>query len=102
MTFTAENWNTPQTVTVTGVADDVVDGDQAYTVALAAATSDDANYNGIEVADVAVTNQDVVPGSVTVTPTEGLTTTEAGGTDTFTVVLDRQPTADVTIPIASS
>ncbi|MEB3884517.1 Ig-like domain-containing protein, partial [Lyngbya sp. CCY1209] len=102
LTFTPENWDTAQTVTVTGVADDVVDGDQAYTVALAAATSDDANYEGIDPDDVTVTNQDVVAGSVTVTPTEGLTTTEAGGTATFTVVLDRQPTADVTVPIASS
>jgi subtilisin-like proprotein convertase family protein len=43
----------------------------------------------------------VAPG-VTVTPTSGLTTTEAGGTATFTVVLNTQPDADVTIPLASS
>ena len=39
---------------------------------------------------------------VTVTPPAGLTTTEAGGTATFTVVLDTQPTADVTIALSSS
>ncbi|MEB3884331.1 calcium-binding protein, partial [Lyngbya sp. CCY1209] len=39
---------------------------------------------------------------ITVDPTTGLTTTEAGGTDTFTVVLTSQPSANVTIPIASS
>ena len=33
------------------------------------------------------------------TPTAGLTTTEAGGTATFTVVLNTQPTADVTIAL---
>src|SRR6186713_1419618 len=38
----------------------------------------------------------------TVTPTTGLTTTEAGGTATFTVVLTTQPTADVTIGLTSS
>ena len=36
------------------------------------------------------------------TPTSGLTTTEAGGTATFTVVLTAQPTADVTIALSSS
>ena len=36
------------------------------------------------------------------TPTSGLTTTEAGGTATFTVVLNTQPTADVTIALSSS
>ena len=36
------------------------------------------------------------------TPTAGLATTEAGGTATFTVVLNTQPTADVTIALSSS
>ena len=36
------------------------------------------------------------------TPIAGLTTTEAGGTATFTVVLTSQPTADVTIGLTSS
>ena len=36
------------------------------------------------------------------TPTSGLTTTEAGGTATFTIVLNSQPTADVTIGVDSS
>ena len=48
VTFTAANWNTAQTVTVTGVNDDLDDGDVAYTIVTAAATSADANYNGIE------------------------------------------------------
>ncbi len=37
-----------------------------------------------------------------VTPTSGLVTTEAGGKATFTVTLNTQPTADVTIPVSSS
>ena len=32
LTFTDANWNTPQTVTVTGVDDALVDGDITYTV----------------------------------------------------------------------
>jgi len=45
-------------VTVSGVDDFAVDGDSAYTVVLAAATSTDGNYNGLDPADVAVTNTD--------------------------------------------
>ena len=97
LTFTSANWNAPQTVTVTGVNDALDDGDIAYTIVTAAATSADALYNGINAADVAVTNTDNDAAGITVTPTSGLTTTEAGGTATFTVVLTTQPTADVTI-----
>ncbi|MCB8777900.1 Ig-like domain-containing protein [Planktothrix agardhii 1031] len=42
------------------------------------------------------------PAGITVAPTTGLTTDEAGKTATFTVKLDAQPTADVTIPVLSS
>ncbi|MBO9664195.1 right-handed parallel beta-helix repeat-containing protein [Dokdonella sp.] len=45
---------------------------------------------------------DSVAAGITVTPTGGLVTTEAGGTATFTVVLDRYPGADVTVPVSSS
>ena len=68
----------------------------------APATSTDATYNGVNAADVAVTNTDNDAVGITVTPTTGLTTTEAGGTATFTVVLNTQPTADVTIALSSS
>ena len=99
--FTSLNWNTPQTVTVTGADDILDDGDIAYTI-VTTATSADTIYNGITAADVAVTNTDNDASGITVTPTAGLTTTEAGGTATFTVVLTTQPTADVTIALSSS
>ncbi|MFN7982972.1 MAG: Calx-beta domain-containing protein, partial [Vicinamibacterales bacterium] len=100
--FTNANWNTPQTVTVTGVDDHVVDGNVSYTITTAAATSSDTNYNGVNPADVSVTNTDNDAAGFTVTPTSGLTTTEAGGTATFTIVLTSQPTANVTIGLTSS
>jgi hypothetical protein len=46
-----------------------------------------------------------IPGptpSISVTPTNNLQTTEAGGTATFSVVLESQPTANVTINVTSS
>lgn len=47
------------------------------------------------------TNLPLAPPGVTVDPTSGLVTTEAGGTDSFTVVLDAPPTGDVVIDVAS-
>src|SRR5439155_334444 len=102
LTFTPGNWNTAQTVTVTGVDDCGVDGPVAYTSVTAAATSTEGVYNGFKPADVAVTNTDDDTPGITVTPTSGLATTESGGTATFTVILDTQPTANVTIGLSSS
>src|SRR5207253_1688198 len=75
LTFTTANWNVAQAVTVTGADDFVVDGNVAYTIVTAAAASADPNYNGLDSADVAVTNQDNDVAGVTVSPTSGLVTT---------------------------
>jgi len=45
---------------------------------------------------------EILSGGIRVTPTSGLTTTEAGGTASFEVVLTKLPTASVTIGLASS
>ena len=58
VTFTNLDWFTPQVVTVTGVNDDVDDGDIAYTILTAAAASGDPNYSGMDAGDVAVVNND--------------------------------------------
>jgi|GEM_PF-2282518 len=102
LTFTPSNWITPQTVTVTGVDDVLADGNIAYTIITAAATSADANYSGRNAADVSVTNNDNDASGITVTPGSGLITTEAGGQATFTVKLNSQPTANVTVALTSS
>ncbi len=102
LTFTAADWNIAQTVTVTGVDDAIVDGDVAYSVLTAAAVSDDSAYNGLDADDVSLINTDNDAAGITVTPTCGLVTTENGGTASFSVVLNSQPTADVTIGLSSS
>jgi hypothetical protein len=102
LVFTAANWNVARTVSVTGVNDALDDGDIAYTVLTAAATSSDAGYAGVDPADVALSNADDDGAGILVTPTAGLSTTEAGGSATFTVVLSSQPTADVTVGLSSS
>ncbi len=101
LTFTPVNWAAPQLVTVTGVNDDAADGDQSYTIVTAPAVSTDASYAGVNAADVAVTNLDNDTAGFIVTPTSGLQTSEGGGTATFTVRLTTQPTATVSVAVAS-
>jgi hypothetical protein len=102
LTFTAGDWSVPQTITVTGVDDAVDDGDIAYGIALGAASSADPTYGGTDPTDVAVVNADDDAAGIVVTPVAGTATSEAGGTVSFTVVLESQPTADVVVPVASS
>jgi len=102
LVFTSANWSTPQTVTVTGVNDSLDDGDIAYLVVLAAATSTDTGYNGLNPVDVSLVNNDDDVSGVTIGTPSGTTTTEAGGQVTFTVRLNAQPTANVTVPVSSS
>ena len=101
LTFNSTNWNIPQTVTITGVDDALVDGNKAYTIVLATISSGDLRYNGLNPDDVFVVNVDDETYGITVTPTNGLTTTEAGGTAQFSVFLNRSPAADVTIGLSS-
>jgi subtilisin family serine protease len=102
LTFTAANWSVPQAVTVTGVNDNVDDGNIAYSIILGAATSTDTTYNGLNPADVALSNQDNDTAGITRGTPSGTTTTEAGGAITFTVRLNSEPTANVTVGISSS
>jgi hypothetical protein len=95
----------PVTVTITGVDDDVDDGDRSFLIQTGDPVSDDTNYDLLidsDVDDIMVTNLDDDERGITVAPTSGLTTTEDGGRATFTVVLDCEPLATmVTIGISS-
>ncbi len=102
LTFTPADWNVPQTVTVTGADDHIADGNQSYTVTTGPASSADGTYNGMSGARAAVTNVNHNVASISVSPTSGLTTSQAGGTAAFSVVLTSRPLADVTVPIVSS
>jgi hypothetical protein len=100
LTFTTANWSTAQTVTVTGVDDQVDDGDQPYRVYVRSATSSDTNYSGIDPEDVNVTNTDDDSASLSIGAVSG-PTTEAGGTATFTLTLGSLPTGNVSIGLTS-
>ncbi|BDW92934.1 hypothetical protein MACH07_17660 [Flagellimonas marinaquae] len=103
LTFTNGNWDTPQTVTVTGVDDAVVDGTQTYdiTISVDAAASDNA-FDGLAPQTVSVDNADDDIAGFTIVEEGGVTaTSETGTTDTFTVVLDTQPATDVVFDVVS-
>eukprot|EP01065_Artemidia_motanka_P011606 TRINITY_DN1628_c0_g1_i2.p1 TRINITY_DN1628_c0_g1~~TRINITY_DN1628_c0_g1_i2.p1 ORF type:complete len:3387 (+),score=920.26 TRINITY_DN1628_c0_g1_i2:713-10162(+) len=98
MTFTPQNWNVPQTVTLTGQQDDVHDNSTAYNVTVGPPVCDDPRYSGTDVVVVRAANDDDDESGVTVTPTSGLITCEKGCVDaSFFVKLDSEPTADVVI-----
>ncbi|NTV14957.1 MAG: hypothetical protein HGA96_13665 [Desulfobulbaceae bacterium] len=101
LTFTNADWNTDQTVTVTGVSDGIPDGDVAYSISLGTTTSTDTLYNGLDPADVTVTNLDIPSAGFIISASSG-NTSESGATATFTVRLNSSPTANVTIPVSSS
>ena len=44
LTFTSSNWNAEQTVTITGVADNLSDGDQSYAIRLLADNTTSADF----------------------------------------------------------
>ena len=99
LTFTPTNWGTAQTVTVTA-GDDADTANESVSLTHSAASTD-SDYQGITIAGVAVTvtDNDALPGVTVSTP--ALTVTEEDTTgDSYTVVLNSQPTATVTVTVA--
>lgn len=101
LTFTPADWKTPQTVTVTGVNDDVADGNQPYVIVFDAVSSADAAYAAIALVNVGNTNTDDDSAGITVSAVSG-PTTETGGQASFTVVLTSEPISDVTVNFDSN
>ena len=99
MTFTPANALTPQPVNVTAVDDAIVEGLHTSTITHAAASSD-TNYNGITINNVVANITDNDTAGVTIAESGGTTdVTEGGSADSYTVVLDSVPTADVDVTV---
>ena len=100
LTFTTANWQSGQTVTVTGVDDDV-DNDPDRTTAISH-TASGGDYGTVsEEVAVTVTDDDT---RGLVYSRDSITVTEASGTSqtaTYTVALTSQPTAAVTVSLSS-
>ncbi len=100
LTFTPNNWNKKQNVTVKGVHDDEADGDQTYKIT-SEITTDDEKYKYVTTDDIRVTNKDGNVAGIAITEVTNITT-EAGGEATFVVSLASKPTSDVTLNFVSS
>ncbi len=101
LTFTTDNWNSVQTVTVSGVEDTDADHETVQLTHTAAST--DPGYNGaaVTIDSVAVTLNDNDGPGVTVSTTT-LTVHERGGTGMYTLRLNTPPTEAVTISVTHS
>ncbi|MEQ9578380.1 MAG: gliding motility-associated C-terminal domain-containing protein [Marinoscillum sp.] len=102
LTFTDTDWNVAQLIIVTGVNDNVDDGDVTYNLVLAVddAASDDV-YDAVPNQLVSVTNQNDDVAGILVSPTS-LTMSESGAPENFSIVLNSQPTQNVSISVSSS
>ena len=99
LTFTTSNWDTIQTVMVTA-GDDADTANDAVTLTHSAASTD-TGYEGISIDGVAVTVTDNDAAKGVTVSTTALTVTEQDTTGgSYTVVLDSDPTATVTVTVA--
>ena len=96
LTFTTSDWSTPQTVTVTGVEDD--DAIDDVVIVTATASSSDSDYDAKTARVTVNLDDDETPG---LRAEPGPLTVQENGTATFELDLDTQPSADVSITIAS-
>ena len=102
LTFTTATWKTAQTVTASAAADDdAKNGEAEFTLTL---TGDDPNprytgYAGLAVDPLVASEVDRDAGSATFTPAT-LDMAE-GGRATYTVVLDKAPSAAVTVRVTA-
>lgn len=82
LTFTAMNWDEPQTVTVTGASDGKRDGNRRYWVNFAPAVTNDPVYDGLKAQRVNMTNVDDADLSNIVIFDDGLPTHATFAVDT--------------------
>lgn len=82
--FTTTNWNTPQTVTVTAVDDNIAEGLHTQTITQTVSSSD-TNYNGISIPSVtaSITDNDSGVPITKISTIQGTGTTATPGTFTI-------------------
>ncbi|MCT7989513.1 calcium-binding protein [Laspinema olomoucense] len=101
--FTPDNWDIPQPVTLTAIADEIEQGDRPLEIHHQA-TSADPDYNGREVGSAEVTLVDVpppvTPGGVRLIQPIGSTEVLQGFRgDSYKIALSQKPTDTVTITV---
>ena len=101
VTFGTSDWDQPQTINVTGLNDDVDDGDESTTITVSIndAASDDV-FDAVSDRQVIVTTRDDDTAGLTLSETTAVVSEDGVSTvDSFTVVLDSQPLTDVVVKL---
>ena len=99
LVFTPQNWSTAQRVTVTGVDDDVDDGDVDWKVRLDP-SSGDADYDGLDPVDVDVTTTDDDDAPTVTLALDPASISEAREVSTVTATLSRPSSAETTVTVS--
>ena len=106
LTFTPDNWDVEQTVTVRGVNDSAIDGDQDYTIYTGSTVSSDPYYSGLPVDDVGATNlDDDAPAAPVILTIDDVSVTEGDSGTTqavFTISLSAASPRTVTVHYQTS
>ena len=102
MTFSTGDWNTAQTVTATGVDDNVDDGDVTWQVRLVPASSDAAYNDASSAEDVNVTTTDDEPTPSSALALSPASVTENGGIATVTATLSHPSSVAVTMTVSTA
>jgi len=101
ITFTPANWNVTQTITLFSEDDPIIDGPQNTVITASINGLSDPNFASLDDQTVSVITNDNDSASVKVTVIDNLTS-EYGDTGSFEMVLESQPTGEVTIDLISS
>ena len=104
LTFTPANFNVAQTITITGVEDALIDGNQSSTITISVndALSDPLYASVPDQTVSALTIDNDFAGIAVVASGDTTIVSEAGTTDTLAVSLTAQPTSNVVLNVASS
>ncbi len=97
LTFTAQDWDMPQEVTVAAVDDLVAEGPHTGLIAHVA-SSEDTRYSGRKGPDVMAQIADNDTPGVTLS-SNALSVSEGGAADSYTIVLNSRPSQDVEIVV---
>ena len=101
--FDPNNWNTQQTVTVTGLPDNTVDRDKKYNLEFGKLKTNDENYMNVQPDPIELINKDVDHADIVVRNEDVLVTKEAGNVRVkFYVNLTSIPSSEVSIDLKVS
>ena len=104
LTFTPSNWETPQTVTITGPVDNITDGSQSSTITAGInSSSGDLDYEELPNMTMSLTTTDTDVDGMVISGITG-TVAETGSTTTFTLALSSSPdcTGNVVIDLTDN